>query len=169
MSLLNSDDSQRGYADGLKDAEAGREKSHFKAGLSAKFAVWGTDASDSYSQSYNKAYSEGQAKKNGIYTSNANSSIERSLTRIVADTDGLKAFQSELSILQIRLKELVSTYVTDFQALDWSDQNSAMFEEQFIKNIEIVMLEIESFLIPQAQSSLQKHIDAISRTQMHKG
>jgi len=169
MSLLNSDDSQRGYADGLKDAEAGREKSHFKAGFSAKFAVWGTDASDSYSQSYSKAYSEGQAKKNGIYTSNANSGIEKSSTRVVADTDGLKAFLSDLSIFQLRFKEIVSAYAADFQALDWSDQNSALFEEQCIKNMDIVMLEIESFLIPQAQSSLQKHIDAISRTQMLKG
>ena len=58
MSILNSNDYQRGFADGKKDAEARKEPDYSRMGLSWKFAIHGTHSLDSYTRGYKDAYKE---------------------------------------------------------------------------------------------------------------
>lgn len=58
MSILNSNDYQRGFADGKRDAEAHKEPDYSRMGLSWKFAIHGTHSLDSYTRGYKDAYRE---------------------------------------------------------------------------------------------------------------
>ena len=56
MSIFNSNDYNRGYQNGHKDAMAGKEKSYVAAGMSWKYAVHGNSAFDSYVKGYDEGY-----------------------------------------------------------------------------------------------------------------
>lgn len=58
MGILNSNDYKRGFADGKKDAESGKDPNYLRMGLSMKFAIHGTSSLDSYTRGYNDAYRE---------------------------------------------------------------------------------------------------------------
>ena len=64
MSLLNSNDYDRGYNDGYAAGFAGQEKNFIRSGMSLKFAVWGPDALNSYTEGYNKGYGDGCYDRN---------------------------------------------------------------------------------------------------------
>ena len=56
--IFNSDDYNRGFADGRKDAEEGKDRDCVKAGFSLKYAINGSDSLDSYIEGYNDGYKE---------------------------------------------------------------------------------------------------------------
>lgn len=58
MGILNSNDYKRGFADGKKDAESGKDPNYLRMGQSMKFAIHGTSSLDSYTRGYNDAYRE---------------------------------------------------------------------------------------------------------------
>ena len=58
MSVLNSNDYQRGFADGKKDAEARKDPDYSRMGLSMKFVIHGTPALESYTRGYDDGYRE---------------------------------------------------------------------------------------------------------------
>lgn len=53
---MNNDDYRRGYRDGYQDAVNGKDRNYTRSGLSAKFAVYGNSALDSYIEGYNEGY-----------------------------------------------------------------------------------------------------------------
>lgn len=57
--MLNSNDYKRGYDDGYSDGKNGRDKNYNRSGMSAKFAVFGSSALDSYMEGYNEGYRDG--------------------------------------------------------------------------------------------------------------
>ncbi len=65
MSILNSNDYQRGNEDGKKDARAGRDKDYSRAGLTPKFAIYGNKVLETYIEGYNDGYNT--EKRNQIY------------------------------------------------------------------------------------------------------
>ena len=56
MGILNSNDYDRGYQDGYKDAVTGKEKSYTASGFSLKFALHGNKAIESYNEGYDEGY-----------------------------------------------------------------------------------------------------------------
>jgi|GEM_PF-943755 len=60
--IFNSNDYRRGFLDGQKDAEAGKDKNFRKMGMSAKFAIYGNKVLDTYIQGYNAGYQEAMRK-----------------------------------------------------------------------------------------------------------
>ncbi|MBQ9863970.1 MAG: hypothetical protein IJM33_01370 [Bacteroidales bacterium] len=56
--VFNSDDYNRGFADGRKDAEEGKDRDCVKAGFSLKYAINGSASLDSYIEGYNDGYKE---------------------------------------------------------------------------------------------------------------
>ena len=56
MGLFNSNDYNRGYQNGYKDAMAGKEKTYVSSGFSLKFALHGTEALESYNEGYDEGY-----------------------------------------------------------------------------------------------------------------
>lgn len=56
--LFNSNDYQRGFADGKKDAELKNDKNYIRSGMSLKFAVHGSHAIDTYNKGYNDGYEQ---------------------------------------------------------------------------------------------------------------
>lgn len=62
MDALNSNDYRRGFADGQKDAEAGKDPNYIRMGLSWKFVIHGSPALDSYTRGYNDGYREAMRK-----------------------------------------------------------------------------------------------------------
>lgn len=62
MDVLNSNDYNRGFADGQKDAEAQKDPNYIRMGHSLKFAIHGSSALDSYTRGYNDGYREAMRK-----------------------------------------------------------------------------------------------------------
>lgn len=56
MGIFNSNDYNRGYQDGYRDAISGKDKSYVASGFSLKFALHGDKAIDSYNEGYNEGY-----------------------------------------------------------------------------------------------------------------
>lgn len=63
MGLLNSNDYNRGYQNGYRDAVAGKEKSYVSSGLSLKFFLHGNASLDSYNKGYDEGYRIGMRDK----------------------------------------------------------------------------------------------------------
>ncbi|MCR5277523.1 MAG: hypothetical protein K6D54_07655 [Bacteroidales bacterium] len=58
MDILNSNDYRRGFDDGRKDAESGKDPDYSRMGLSLKFAIYGGKSLDTYTKGYKDAYRE---------------------------------------------------------------------------------------------------------------
>ena len=52
MGLLNSNDYNRGYQNGCRDAMEGKEKSYVSSGFSLKYVLHGNTSLDSYNKGY---------------------------------------------------------------------------------------------------------------------
>ena len=63
MGFLNSNDYNRGYQNGYKDAMAGKEKSYISSGFSLKFVLHGNASLDSYNKGYDEGYRIGMRDK----------------------------------------------------------------------------------------------------------
>ncbi|MBO6050673.1 MAG: hypothetical protein J6P65_01680 [Bacteroidales bacterium] len=56
MSIFNSNDYDRCYQDGYRDAMAGKEKSYLSSGFSGKFLLHGNDSLETYNEGYDEGY-----------------------------------------------------------------------------------------------------------------
>ena len=68
MGFLNSNDYDRGYLNGYRDAMAGKGKSYVSSGFSLKFALHGNTSLKSYNNGYDEGYRIGmrdKCRKNG--------------------------------------------------------------------------------------------------------
>ena len=57
-SIFNGNDYRRGFQDGRKDAEAGKDPDYSRMGLSKKFIIHGSHSLDTYTKGYKDAYRE---------------------------------------------------------------------------------------------------------------
>lgn len=64
MSILNSNDYDRGFTDGYQAALEGREKNYVASGMSLKFALHGSSAIDTYVEGYDEGYRIGMREAN---------------------------------------------------------------------------------------------------------
>lgn len=63
MGRLNSNDYNRGFQNGYRDAMAGKEKSYVASGFSLKCVFHGTIAIETYNEGYNEGYRIGMRDK----------------------------------------------------------------------------------------------------------
>lgn len=63
MGVFNSNDYNRGYQNGYRDAMAGKEKSYVASGLSLKFVLHGSASLASYNEGYDEGYRIGMRDK----------------------------------------------------------------------------------------------------------
>ena len=64
MGIFNPNDYKRGFEHGLQDAMKGKDKSYVRGGMSAKYAIYGDKAFDSYREGYDEGYRKGCNRKN---------------------------------------------------------------------------------------------------------
>jgi hypothetical protein len=127
MGILNSNDYKRGFADGQKDAEAGKDPNYLRMGMSMKFAIHGTSSLDSYTRGYNDAYREVMRKsvvqKVEIVTKNTNNYHQTSLgnmensQRIELQLDALRQLEQFLHETIEELHARMQTYNDRVSAL----------------------------------------------------
>lgn len=173
MSIWNSDDSKRGASDAAKDFKAGKDKNLRRMGLSAKAALYGSDAMDSYAKSYHKIYDGELAKEHDIYYKNSSNSGGNMSTgqniHALADTNAIADFHSELSQFKRDLVDKTNdlqNFVMSMQSTSWDDENYMEFRQLF-SNITHKVTGIEGSIIEQSMLPvLQNHIDKIRQAQM---
>ena len=175
MSIFNSDDSKRGYTDGISDAEAGKDK-NLLGMMSPKSIIWGDAAMDSYAKAYDQGYIHGQAKMNNVFSSqtqnhatNVTINIEPDFT--IADASAISDFSDELSQFGKQLSSItadMTNFLFSLQNGNWDDPNLSEFMQLFSRashRIEGVENNIQRSMIP----LLQSYAEAVRKAQMGGG
>jgi len=184
MSILSSDDSQRGAKDGSTHAKAGKDKNLRGMGNSLKFAVWGNDAADSYAKAYYKAYDGELAKKYDIYYDNSSNKgfgtgsgpsnsggvmYTGQNIHALADTNAIADFHAELSQFKRDLVDKTNdlkNFIMSMQSNSWDDENYIEFRQLF-SNITHKVTGIEGSILEQSMLPvLQNYIEKIRQAQM---
>lgn len=150
MGILNSNDYQRGFADGKKDAEARRDPDYSRMGLSWKFAIHGSHSLDSYTRGYKDAYREVMQKsivqKVEITTESTDNALNKSST------------PSETNSPKTKRQTTFNT-VTNFQT------NSKSMDTQRIELQLEALRQLEQFLlntIEELHARMQTYNDRVS-------
>lgn len=137
MGILNSNDYKRGFADGKKDAEAGKDPNYLRMGLSIKFVIHGTSSLDSYKRGYNDGYREVMRKgvvQDVEVVTKPNESVHKNISLINNQTQS-KSMDSQRIELQLealrQLEQFLLNTIEDLHARmqTYNDRVSALRSE----------------------------------------
>lgn len=137
MGILNSNDYKRGFADGKKDAEAGKDPNYLRMGLSIKFVIHGTSSLDSYKRGYNDGYREVMRKsvvQDVEVVTKPNESVHKNISFINNQTQS-KSMDSQRIELQLealrQLEQFLLNTIEDLHARmqTYNDRVSALRSE----------------------------------------
>ncbi len=183
MSILNSDDSQRGYHDGYEAGISGKEKNFVRSGMSWKFALHGSPAIDSYNAGYNKGYAKGCYDRNskgkpqtvrietGKQTNNntfhekpnimsEGQVIRKQIRQLKQFRSFLEVFKDELDNKRIRLKKEVS----QCQGLGLPDEIAGYIRmnlgAKVAKSMRSLIEDIDETHIPKMEGAIE-HLEEI--------
>ncbi|MBS9783388.1 MAG: hypothetical protein KGV46_02420 [Pasteurella sp.] len=163
--IYTGDYSQEGYNDGINDSKQGKPKSHF--GTLKRNPVnwlWQADnATDSYSNSYNTGYIDGQRVKHHIYSSQSGgtmSSLEQQLN-LLEQVKG--AIRHNKNLLD-SARDLYGNQVNAMQGAGFLDNYTdelAERNERLSKKTDDVIDELERQLklMEDFQESIQRMIE----------
>lgn len=136
MSILNSNDYQRGFADGRKDAESRKDPDYSRMGLSWKYVIHGQSSLDSYTKGYDDGYQETMRKsivqKVEIVTNNTNHSINTNINHQTSfgSMDSVQRIELQLDALR-QLEQFLLNTIEDLHARmqTYNDRVSALRTE----------------------------------------
>lgn len=152
MGILNNNDYRRGFADGKKDAESGKDPNYIRMGLSGKFVIHGSAALDSYARGYNDGYRETMRKsivqKVEVVNKPANTSINHQITS--GNMDNIQRLEIQIDALR-KLEHLQLETIEELNSRMqmFDDRASSLLEDGL--PVEIMDKYQENYLQPAKQ------------------
>lgn len=125
MSIFNSNDYDRGYENGYKDAVNKDSKRYGAMGLSFKFVIHGRKALDSYTKGYNQGYAKGMWARMQKKQAPQNAKIKSS-KKIVSIMQ--RGIDGQIELLN-QMKEFLEGLSTQFDEINKRKQ-------QFLSNLD---------------------------------
>jgi len=175
MSILNADNTKKGYENGLRDATENRAKDYTGLVSSLKSWLLGNKAMDSYVKGYDIGYENGLSKSHEIYYQpiiHSQSGVMMNTGQNIhtlADSDSISDFYNALSQFSKNLSDKtidLKNFIVSMQSHSWDDENYLKFRQLFSRITHRVE-GIEGSVIDQSMLPiLQAHIDKIRQAQM---
>ena len=184
MGILNNNDYNRGFADGQKDAKAGKDPDYTRMGLSGKFVIHGSAALDSYTRGYNDGFRETKSRsivqEVEVVNKPTNTSINHQITS--GNMDSFQRFDIQIEALR-KLEQLLLETIGELNSrmtifderanalleeglpveiLNKYQENNLQPSKQKIKSITDEMQEIDLKYIRETISRLEDLMDLVS-------